>query len=101
MNLGSVVIGGRRFPIRELRLGASPADGRGSVICVFDIAGPLPAFAGPLTVFGADETGIVQGHEVRMPQVPAGITVRFIWALTVATVEGDGIPFAPVLPWTA
>jgi len=80
---GTVVIDGRSFPIRDLRLVG------GSLEVEFPISGPQPSFVGPVTVYGEDGQGCWQGNDWSFEDafVPDGATWICHYRLTLYQVR--------------
>lgn len=55
MSKGTVVIGGLRFDVEDVLLVS------GRIVVCFVIRGPQEPFSGPITIFGSDGKGILQG----------------------------------------
>jgi hypothetical protein len=86
VSLGTVVIGGHRFPIMALRLIG------GGIRVYWDITGPLAPFSGDVTVYGEDGVGCWQGNywEITSP-VPDSFTLSCDYKLTVDKVVDPGV----------
>lgn len=83
-SLGTVVIGGRRFPVSRVRLD------RSSIVITFCITGPQAPFGGPVTVFGQDGSGISQGKEWKLlSPIPDTAIWECEYSLTMLTVESS------------
>lgn len=86
-NLGYVVVGGRQFPVMDIRLE------KGAVWFRYRMAGPQPALAGNVTLFGADGQGCWQGHWVSYPELRRWEEWVVDYSLQVVRVETLGRSF--------
>lgn len=80
-SLGFLVIGGHRFPVSSVSLA------RGRIVVRAYAWGPLPALAGPVTVFGSDGVGVWQGQWLELPAISAGDVFDVVYDAVVETVN--------------
>ncbi len=89
MSKGHAVIGGRRFEIHDVLLV------NGKIEVRFFIHGPQAPFSGPITIFGADGRGILQGKTYVIDrEIPAGMRWEFQYGLIMGPSEsGDEVQY--------
>jgi len=88
--LGMLVVAGHQFPVTRLAL-------RGGRLVIYaEAPGPYPALHDePVTVFGEDGTGMVQGGFFSMEAVGPHETARVFVSLTWARTLDEGERKAP------
>lgn len=85
-----VVIGGQRHPVKSVRLYAH------AYVVVFQRRGPIRATRGPITLFGSDAEGIVQGKVWDLRELKAGEYWECEWCMRISAVDtADDYVFRP------
>lgn len=82
---GHVIIGGHRFEVHDVLLA------NGKIEVHFYIYGPMAPFSGPITVFGQDGQGVLQGKTFAIDEgIPARTRWDFQYGMIVGPVDTGG-----------